>query len=173
VVVGAGDFAVMRRGLQEAIDALSAIDRPTVVVPGNSESYEELAAACDTWKSCHVLHGSGVEIDGIPFWGVGGAIPETPFGDWSYDLSEQEGRQLLAGCPPQAVIVSHSPPKGIVDRSSAGDGLGSRAILEAVELHRPQLLVCGHIHESAGQTARVGETTIVNAGPAGMIWQLA
>jgi Icc-related predicted phosphoesterase len=172
VVVGAGDFATMRRGLQAAIDSLSSIDRPTVFVPGNSESFEELAAACESWSHCHVLHGSGVEIDGISFWGVGGAIPETPFGDWSYDLSEQEGRQLLADCPMGAVIVSHSPPKGVVDRSSRGDQLGSQAVREAVELREPRLLVCGHIHESGGQTGKIGDTTVINAGPAGMTWQL-
>ena len=86
---------------------------------------------------------------------------------------KEQGRQLLADCPQQAVVVSHSPPKGIVDRSSRGHELGSQAVRETVELHRPRLLVCGHIHESAGQSETIGSTTIVNAGPQGILWMLA
>jgi Icc-related predicted phosphoesterase len=119
-----------------------------------------------------VLHGSGAEIQGIPFWGVGGAIPVTPFGSWSYDLTEDEGRQLLADCPPGAVIVSHSPPHGAVDESSAGQSLGSVALREAIERLNPALVVCGHIHDCSGQSANIGNTPVVNAGPHGMVWEL-
>ena len=33
VVVGAGDFCNMRRGLEEIIKALSSISKPTILVP--------------------------------------------------------------------------------------------------------------------------------------------
>ncbi|MCA9125110.1 MAG: hypothetical protein KDB11_33270, partial [Planctomycetales bacterium] len=137
--------------------------------PGNSESYEELAAACEGWSAATVLHGSGTELDGIKFWGVGGAIPITPFGSWSYDFSEDDGRRLLADCPARAILVSHSPPKGVLDKSSRGQSLGSEAVLEAVEKSQPLLVVCGHIHDSSGQCELLGSTTAVNAGPRGIL----
>ncbi len=52
VVVGAGDFCVARQGLDEIIAPLSAITKPTVLVPGNSESNEELLQACRSWEKC-------------------------------------------------------------------------------------------------------------------------
>ena len=168
-VIGAGDFATMRKGIQEIIDALAAIERPTILVPGNSESYEELAAACRGWPAATVLHGAGTEVDGIEFWGVGGAIPITPFGSWSYDFSEDDGRRLLADCPLGAILVSHSPPKGAVDKSSSDQSLGSLAVLETVEKCQPLLVVCGHIHDSSGQCELIGNTPVVNAGPRGIM----
>ena len=173
IVIGAGDFATMRRGIQGVIDTLAEIDRPAVLVPGNSESAEELAAACQVWPSAEVLHGSGTEFNGIKFWGVGGAIPITPFGAWSYDFSEDEGRRLLADCPHGAVIVSHSPPNSAVDESSSGLSLGSVALLEAVEKCQPILVVCGHIHDCSGRSKMIGNTTIVNAGPKGIVWDVS
>src|SRR5687768_3967169 len=83
VLVCAGDLAVMREGLQEIIDVLTTAPVPTVLVAGNGESDAELAAACTGWPEARVLHGSGCEIDGVAFWGLGGAVPVTPFGDWS------------------------------------------------------------------------------------------
>ena len=172
VVVGAGDFATMRRGLEEVVDVLRAIDVPTVLVPGNSESYSELSVACLQWPAANVLHGSGIHLLGEEFWGIGGAIPETPFGVWSYDFSEVEARSLLEDCPHHAILVSHSPPKGIVDISSSGQSLGSVAVREVIDEKQPKLVVCGHIHESGGRRERVQATTVVNAGPTGLIWDL-
>ncbi len=172
VVVGAGDFCVARRGLDTIIASLAGITKPTVLVPGNSESDEELSQACRSWKSACVLHGSQVVISEITFFGIGGGIPITPFGSWSYDFSEEEAYELLRNCPSGGVLVSHSPPKGVLDISSDGRSLGSQAVRETILNNKPKLVVCGHIHGSAGQIDRIGETTVINAGPQGIIWEL-
>jgi uncharacterized protein len=168
VVVAAGDFASVHRGLEELIDALTVIDTPTVVVPGNNETEDALRAACAGWRAARVLHGDGTEIDGVQFFGLGGGVPVTPW-SWSFDLSEDEAADKLARCPKGGVLVVHSPPKGYVD----GDRhLGSEAILEAIRHKQPRLAVCGHIHESAGDEAYVGNTRVLNAGPAGTVVEL-
>lgn len=172
VVVGAGDFCIARRGLNEIIAALSVIKKPVVLVPGNSESMEELLEACRPWTNARVLHGSQTTIDGIIFFGIGGGIPITPFGDWSYDFSENEAFDLLRDCPIGSVLVSHSPPRGVLDVSSGGKNLGSQAVRETVNVKKPQLVICGHIHGSAGQIDRIGDTTVINAGPRGIVWEL-
>jgi Icc-related predicted phosphoesterase len=50
--------------------------------------------------------------------------------------------------------------------------LGSQAVGEAIINKQPTLVVCGHIHGSAGQVAYLDKITIINAGPEGMIWKL-
>ena len=170
VAVGAGDFANARRGISKCIDILRQIRLPTVLVPGNNESYEELVAACRGWAEARVLHGTGFEIAGVSFFGLGGGVPVTPFGDWSYDFSEDEAARVLSSCPAGAVLVSHSPPKGAVDITSSGASLGSTAVREVVLRQKPRLVVCGHIHASAGQRGLIGQTPVINAGPNGMIY---
>ena len=167
VVIAAGDFASFHRGLESVIDMLVVIETPTVLVPGNNETEEALREACEGWKAATVLHGEGTEIDGVPFYGLGGGIPETPW-DWSFDLSEQEAESRLAGCPEGAVLVVHSPPKGHLDARD----LGSEAILRAIEEKHPPLAVCGHIHECGGQEAQIGQTRLINAGPEGILVEI-
>lgn len=173
IAVGAGDFCVARRGLEETIAVLSAINVPTVLVPGNSESADELRTACHAWGAARVLHGEQCTINGIPFFGIGGGIPITPFGPWSYDVSEAEAEKMLTGCPKEAVLVAHSPPEGVVDRDSRGRHLGSRAIRRAIEETTPRLVVCGHIHGSWGEQDVIGATPVINAGPEGITWDVA
>lgn len=173
VVVGAGDFAVMHGGLHNTIEALSHISTPSVLVPGNAETEQELhEAVAHAWPAAIVLHGGGMDVEGESFYGVGGGIPITPFGDWSYDFTEDQARTLLAGCPDGGVLVTHSPPKGHGDMTSDEHSRGSVAVLETIKAKSPKLVVCGHIHDSWGYDAREGETRIINAGPSGVIVEL-
>ncbi len=174
LVIGAGDFATQRHGLADTIEILAAIDQPSVLVPGNGESEQELQNAVSAvgWKDAHVLHGSGCHVLGVDFWGVGGGIPVTPFGDWSYDFPESEAQQMLAGCPQEAVLVVHSPPLDTVDEDRSGQIRGSQAIREAVQEKQPRLVVCGHIHSDWGKRSNLGESCILNAGPKGVLIEI-
>lgn len=172
VLVGAGDFGNLRRDVRPCLDVLRAARKPTVLVPGNNESTEELIEACEGWPDAHVLHSGGATVRGAVFYGLGGGVPVTPFGAWSYDFTEEQAEGLLAGCPAGCVLVSHSPPKGAADVSSRGKSIGSVAVREAVVRARPALVVCGHVHGSAGTRAAVGTTPVVNAGPRGVLWEL-
>jgi Icc-related predicted phosphoesterase len=171
VVVGAGDFASVHRGLEPTIEALAAIETPTILIPGNNETADALREAAAGWGAATVLHGESAEIEGVEFFGLGAGIPTTPW-DWSFDLTEDEAEAALESCPLGAVLVVHSPPKGHCDKSSAGDHLGSHAILDAIARHEPPLAVCGHIHEAWGQRSRIGPTEIANLGPAGAEFEL-
>jgi len=168
LVVGVGDFASVHRGLEETIDALAAISTPTVLVPGNNETEAELREAASIWDAAQVLHAQSTSVEGVEVFGLGGGIPVTPW-DWSFDLDEAEAGAALADCPQGCVLLVHSPPRGHVDASSDGAHLGSRAILEAIERCRPQLALCGHIHEQWGRESSIGPTRILNLGPSGAL----
>jgi Icc-related predicted phosphoesterase len=171
VVVGVGDFASVHAGLEETIGALRSIAKPTVLVPGNNETEDALRTACDGWKRALVLHGEGADIEGVSFFGLGAGVPVTPW-DWSFDLTEEEAAQRLAGCPEGCVLAVHSPPRGHVDVSSRGEHLGSVAVLDAIVTKRPRLALCGHIHEAWGQRSAIGPTEVVNLGPKGGVFEV-
>ncbi len=172
LVVGAGDFGNIRSGLETTLNILRAIDKPAVLVAGNNESTDELREAARSWHSATVLHGDQIKIAGIDFFGIGGGIPTTPFGAWSYDFTEDQAKGLLSTCHTRGVLVSHSPPKGVCDRSSRGQSLGSTAVRATIERCNSRLVICGHIHGSARQVERLNATTVINAGPAGILYTL-
>ena len=65
-----------------------------------------------------------------------------------------------------AIIISHSPPFGVLDKITSGEHVGSEILLKAIEKHDPRLVLCGHIHEAKGEK-KVGKTQIINLGCSG------
>ena len=172
MVLGAGDFGLFRKGVAKTIASLSRISKPTLLVHGNHENHDELANACATWKSARILHGTSIEIDGITFFGMGGATPVTPFVPWSVDVSEKEAGKMLAMCPEKSILISHSPPFQCLDAINPKQHLGSKSIRKFIEEKKPLFVVCGHIHEEQNKKSSINGIPIINAGPAGMIYEL-
>ncbi|MBO6603345.1 MAG: metallophosphoesterase family protein [Roseicyclus sp.] len=163
VIIGAGDFAQRREGLESFMTGLSAIDGKAIYVAGNNETVAELKAA----TVAPVLHGDAVDRDGITFAGIGCAVPPLPPLPWgSADLTEDEARALLDRIPHADVLISHSPPKGVADTHSRGGQIGSVAVREAAERLQPGLLLCGHVHDCWGVSGMIGVTRVHNLGPA-------
>ena len=67
---------------------------------------------------------------------------------------------------PDAILISHNPPYGIVDKAFDGKHVGSKIILNAIKKHKPKLVLCGHIHEAKGKK-KLGKTLVINAGSHG------
>lgn len=163
LVIGAGDFCNGRKGLDQAMEMLAGIAAPIVAVPGNAESAEELRAAA--LPNMTVFHGEVCTIGGLAIAGLGGGVPVTPFGSWSFDLTEAEAETLLDQVKAADILVSHSPPKGLGDVTSGGLSVGSVAIRAAIERLQPRLALCGHIHDSWGARGTIGKTQVANLGP--------
>ena len=168
LVIGAGDFAQRHMGLEETLEALEPLAQKAVYVPGNNETADALRAC----TGAVVLHGEAVEVAGATIVGIGGAIPPLPPLPWgSYDLEEDDAAAMLAPYSRADILISHSPPRDTVDRLAA-EGLlgmhgniGSVAVREAAQRMRPALVFCGHVHDSWGARARLGETQVANLGP--------
>ena len=166
VVVGAGDFATRGVGLGDTMDLLRAVTVPMVLVAGNHDDLDELRNACGNSDAVHVLHGGGVVIGGISFFGLGFEIPAGARDEpWNQRLDEAEAARLLRACPPSAVLVTHSPPFGCADIQGNGAHEGSHAIRDAVVSTNPRLHLCGHIHHAWGTSGIIGECRVRNLGP--------
>jgi hypothetical protein len=113
---------------------------------------------------------------GLVLMGVGCSTP-TPFGTPS-EIGEDvlarwigETHQLALNlaardCPDRAhlVAVIHTPPQGTsLDRTAGGAHVGSPAVRTFIEEVQPEIVICGHIHESVGEE-RLGCSHILNPG---------
>lgn len=113
-------------------------------------------------KDIIYLQDEGVEIDGVKFYG---SPWQLPFMDWAFNLPEGDLRRKFARIPRGVdVLITHSPPHGILDSTPAKTGLGSAALLERVREVRPKYHIFGHIHHGYGKYVdKARNITFINA----------
>jgi hypothetical protein len=104
-------------------------------------------------------------MEGLRIWGS----PVTPL-DWgAFGPETAEERERLFSRIPQEtdVLITHGPPRGILDAASRQKKpRGCDQLLAAVRRVRPRLHVFGHIHEQYGMF-RSSSTLFVNVALAG------
>lgn len=108
-----------------------------------------------------LLYERPVTVAGLTFWGS----PWTPnYGGWAFGYAADDADDYWTHATPQKadVVVTHGPPKGILDWVEEGDHVGCPALLKQIKRLKPKLHVFGHIHEAYGQLTQDG-TVFVNA----------
>lgn len=170
ILIHAGDWMNTGRNPNEVRDFCywwnDLPHKNKILIHGN---HDVLAQKEPTWTNSffhntHILLDSGVEIEGIKFWGS----PYTPdfYRDqWAFNASRgDEIRQHWDLIPYDTdVLVSHGPPFGILDQiKPASEHLGCEDLAEAVYKICPKIHVFGHIHGSYG-TQQFGNVKFINA----------
>jgi len=112
------------------------------------------------------LHSRAETWSGLDFFGLS-AMPL--WGGTTYEFSEEEIETFLepavAPTDRPLIVLSHPPPRGVVDLTRSGQHVGSTALRRWALEASPHAIVCGHIHEARG-VERLGDTVVVNCGQA-------
>lgn len=107
------------------------------------------------------LNDSGIEIEGIQFWG-------SPIQPWFYNwaFNRKRGAEIKKHwdlIPSSTdVLITHGPVYGILNLCDHGERVGCKDLLTKVNELNPSHFICGHIHEAYG-VEKVGATTFINA----------
>lgn len=162
--------------VREFIDWFSSLSiKHKVFVAGNHDTSIEkkLVRPFDfTSKGIIYLENESICIEGLNIWGT----PYTPtFGvSWAYNRSRDKMDKLWKSIPENTdIVVSHGPPKGILDLSYNREGTlefcGCGAMKKNMMNLEPKLVLFGHIHNceniiNAGTMQLSGYKTIYSNG---------
>ena len=167
VIAVAGDITNFG-GYSEAeaiIGHIASINGKILAVHGNCDR----RGAAEFLSSRQInIHAISKSIDDVQFLGLGGSN-KTPF-HTPHEYTDQQMKDILEALPdsPSAhfrMLISHSPPfKSKLDRMLLGIHVGSKAVREYIEASKPDIALCGHIHEARG-IDQIGKTIVINPGP--------
>jgi predicted phosphodiesterase len=157
-IVHAGD--VSSRGYKgEIIDFLKWYNelnfKNKILIAGNHDFYfeegkpEDIAAMLAEYPNITYLNDSGVEIDGVKFWGS----PVQPwFYNWAFNRKGTDICKHWDLIPNNThALLTHGPVKGYLDMTQQGESVGCPYLLEKIsQMSNLKLLVSGHIHEAYG-----------------------
>lgn len=155
VAVHSGDFT-MNGSEAEAIDFINWFcDLPyayKVFICGNHDECLFGASIYGLDPNVHYLCNSGVEIEGVKFYGV-------PM--FMSDCVSNRQKEYYANIPADTnVVITHQPPYGILDLDE-GVHYGSEELLTSLVKINPNIHLFGHIHKQYGVTVN-SPTTFSN-----------
>ncbi len=134
-----------------------------IIIAGNHELTLERFRSFPKryWPEATYLLDSATMVDE---WKIYGSPWQPKFHDWAFNLprGERLARKWSLIPPDTDILVTHGPPKGILD-SVTGETInhGCADLLDRVRTVKPKLHV-GHIHSGHGVLERDG-TVFVNA----------
>ena len=168
----AGDLVSWARGFEKVGPVLKERAGRVYVIPGNHESEADIARLCQEY-GLHNFHRQQMKIGTYTVAGLGYSNP-TPFNTPGEYSEEELARHLAAFDDVQpGVLVCHCPPQGTsLDETRPGQHFGSQAVREFIEHKQPEYFFCGHIHEAAGRSERLGATQAWNVGKKGYVLEL-
>ncbi len=151
------DFSV--NDIFKADEVISKYVGECFAVHGNCDYERTLNLDLDAIR---FVHGKSVKLDDFILHGLGGST-FTPFNTPSeYSESELEAILKSLDYSDRNLLLSHTPPKGILDLTYTGVHAGSSALRKYMENF--EMILCGHIHEAHG--IHKGSAIVVNPGPA-------
>lgn len=126
---------------------------------GGATAIEDVKALVAGDPQIRYLEHSACTIGGITIFGS----PYSPaFLDLAFNTTPERAREVWGAVPAGIdVLVTHTPPRGVFDRTNSGAHVGCPELRAAVDRVSPALCVFGHIHEANGVT-RVGDTLFCN-----------
>ena len=144
VVIHSGDFSFAGTE-NEALDFIgwfmSLPFEYKIFIAGNHDNFLFDANIEGMPENCFYLSNSGIEIEGIKFYGVPMFMEDIMYE--SYD-------EQIKNIPPDTdILITHQPPYGILDFSD-DIHFGSKVLLDVVSDICPQYHLFGHIHPAYG-----------------------
>ena len=169
LVILAGDFVDHNGDVTELVGPFKEKGLEVALLPGNHEGLAEIGFMVDKYQAKN-LHGSVIQKGDVGIFGCG-------FADIGiHQLSEEEFFQTLQKAHSnlknvkKKIMVTHVQPS----ESILGLGMfpGSSGVRKALETFKPDIHICGHIHETHGIEEMIGKTRVINVGKTGKIIEI-
>ena len=154
LVIICGDITQFGPG-EMATNFLNQIHVETFAIPGNIDT-SEVGPAIDNSNAENIDLKRVVKND-ISFVGIGGETVSLT----NVITDKGKKRSFDEVINEKTVVVTHVPPYKLQDKVYIGHHIGSRELKKLVEKYRPQLVLCGHVHEDPGMTM-FHDSVIVN-----------
>ncbi|MEM0049404.1 MAG: hypothetical protein QW424_00720 [Candidatus Bathyarchaeia archaeon] len=119
-------------------------------------------------RNVYEIHNTWIDMGRILIVGLEGSTcgfgPSGHYSEGSVRLRLELAREFSEG--KKLVIVSHSPPRGVLDRAMrfGDEAIGSLALRDFLEEegNNVVLIICGHVHRCGGMHEKINNATVIN-----------
>ena len=171
LVVLCGDLTYGEQSTDNILGPFVKRGRKVALVPGNHETVATADFLAKKYNAIN-LHGYGMKHGDIGLFGCGGAnigLFQLPEDEIFYHLYKSHKYVKDAR---KTIMVTHVHPAESLMEQFSEFVKGSTGVTKAIELLKPDLLLCSHVHEASGLEETMGDTRVVNVSRIGKIIEI-
>ena len=171
LVVLCGDLTQADQSTDNLIGPFKKLNEKVLLIPGNHEPVATADFLAEAYGVKNI-HGYSVRYKDVGIFGAGGANIGL------FQLSEKEMYDLLKKgfdkikYLDKKIMVTHVHPTNTKMEKFTKFFPGSDGVKRALDILKPDLLLCSHVHEAEGIEEMIGSTRILNVGRKGKIIEI-
>ncbi|MCW1292216.1 MAG: metallophosphoesterase [Candidatus Parvarchaeota archaeon] len=169
LVIIAGDLTIFGDGLSRLLYPFKEAGLKVAIIPGNHDTFEMIDFVCSKYNFYN-LHKYPLIIGDIGIVGVGFSNigPNYLSEEEIYTQLEKQIYIAKKHGSRRLILVSHTPPYN-TKLDDIGFHVGSTSVRASIKKHKPEICICGHIHETFGLEDVLYNSRIINVGQEGKI----
>ena len=142
--------------------------KKVILIPGNHETVATADFLAELYGATN-LHGYSIKCKDVGLFGCGGANIGL------FQLGEDEIFELIKKGydrikdSKKKILVTHVHPSGSLMEKFTNIFPGSDGVKKAIDIFKPDILLCSHVHEAEGIEEMIGKTKVINVGKRGKI----
>ncbi|HIG97950.1 TPA: hypothetical protein HA231_00810 [Candidatus Woesearchaeota archaeon] len=171
LVVLCGDLTLGERSTDNILGPFVKNGRKVALVPGNHETVATADFLAKKYGATN-LHGYGLKHGDVGLFGCGGANIGL------FQLSENEifyhlyKSHKYVKDARKRIMVTHVHPAESMMEQFSEFVKGSSGVTKAIEMLKPDLLLCSHVHEASGLEETIGTTRVLNVSKVGKVIEI-
>ena len=172
LVVLCGDLTLGEMSTDNIIGPFAKRHKKVLLIPGNHETVATADFLAELYEpDAKNIHGYSVKYKGVGIFGAGGATnvgPQPPIDEGEmFDLLKK-GFDKIKYLKKKIMVTHIHPTDSRIEKFSKFVP-GSEAVKKAIKTFKPDILLCGHVHEAEGLEEKIGSTRVINVGRKGRI----
>jgi Icc-related predicted phosphoesterase len=154
---------------QDGIVGPLAKNNPLLMIHGNHEPHSTIKHFENIYPLAKSIHKKSHTIKDVGFFGSGTT-------DWGYIEDSEEVFEELKKAHSEIkhlkkkVMITHGPPTGSAIELMGFPG--SYGVRKAIQKFKPDIVICGHIHEGGGLIENIDGTKVINAAFSPTIFEI-
>ena len=170
IVILAGDLTYAEQEFKDVIKPFTDLKKQVLLIPGNHEGVATVDLLAEIYSPAKSIHGYSFIKDNVGIFGAGGAdIGIYTISDAEIYKLLKKGNESVKNLE-KKILVTHIHPEGT--KSEFSGFKGSKAVRKAIEIFKPNIAICAHIHEAAGVEDKIGNTRVINVSRKGKIFEI-
>ncbi|MFA5176349.1 MAG: metallophosphoesterase [Candidatus Nanoarchaeia archaeon] len=168
LVVLCGDLTYAEMSTENLIGPFVKKKLKVILIPGNHETFATADFLAELYDVTN-LHGYFIKCKDVGLFGCGGAnIGLSQLSESEIFNTLKKGYEGVKNLK-KKIMVTHVHPSDSVMEKFTNIFPGSKGVKKAVDIFKPDLLLCSHVHEAEGLEEKLGKTKVINVGRKGKI----